>query len=1007
VIEKIQQGISRIRDLLRDSSDEAIPNGRYFVIGFGLVIVVLFIVGIGGWMVLTGQSHTFERYSAAGEVQNLMDDARLHELIYTRDGDMADAEAFQNIAQAAIEQSLALQAIVQNEARSERLQKVVGTVKDYQAAFERFVRLRQDHREAVGGMVGAAIEASNSAESLQKVQEKYVRLDTESVRQLRQQVEEISENAANSYELIILLEAAREYEKNFLLSGNLRELEQARSQISTLVEVMFELKSRIRDTRSIQLLDKIEAGRGAYLQALEVVETLVTNDKGFTLASKELVQLDRAAFALRDAAHALRSNERAVLSNIQRKVADTQELLARRLALSEEVNQILINVSSARQSDRDFSLALNDESRKVHAQLVKTLLSSVTSRARKIEGLLIEDDEKASFKSVLPSITSYNEHFENAVKVAFDTSRTGNEMVAYALEADRLLDVAQASRLEDVESAAAWKSVFIPISVFFGLSIVLLAVLILKSQQTLINMTHMLRASSEKAEEATRAKSDFLANMSHELRTPMNAILGYSEMLIEEAEDNGQDELIPDLKKINQAGSHLLSLINDVLDLSKIESGKMEAFAEYIDINNLIDDVSGTVSPLIGKNENKFVIERGEQLGTAYQDLTKLRQALFNLVSNAAKFTHNGTVTLRVERSIQAGVDWLTLAVSDTGIGISEDKIEKVFEEFTQADGSTTRDYGGTGLGLAISRRFCQLLGGDLVVRSVLGEGSTFSIRIPANLPGSTPQSSSGESIQEMVETNLAASTADESGSKILVIDDDPEACEIIRRYLNKDGFNVAVATSGKRGLQLAREFQPAVITLDVMMPEMDGWSVLRALKADPQLNRIPVIMLSMVDDRTRGYSLGAVDYLTKPVDRDLLQKTLTHYGSTDSESTVLLVEDDLEAREIMAHALEKTGWSVTEAENGKVALKLMETAQPKLILLDLMMPVMDGFGFLAALRANPAWGHIPVIVVTAKELTSEDRDQLNGVVEDVLEKNAYTRGDLLEHVREAVALYS
>ncbi|MGI9318879.1 MAG: ATP-binding protein [bacterium] len=234
------------------------------------------------------------------------------------------------------------------------------------------------------------------------------------------------------------------------------------------------------------------------------------------------------------------------------------------------------------------------------------------------------------------------------------------------------------------------------------------------------------------AEKASQTKSAFLANMSHELRTPMNAIMGYSEMLMEEAEDIGQDDFVPDLKKINQAGSHLLALINDVLDLSKIESGKMEAFAEDINVNDLIDEVSGTVHPLVEKNNNELVIERGENLGDIHQDLTKLRQTLYNLFSNAAKFTNDGAITLRVERTKKSGVDWIVLSVTDSGIGIAEDKIDKVFEEFTQADGSTTRDFGGTGLGLAISRRFCRMLGGDLILTSKLGEGSTFTISLPA-----------------------------------------------------------------------------------------------------------------------------------------------------------------------------------------------------------------------------------------------------------------------------------
>jgi CheY-like chemotaxis protein/anti-sigma regulatory factor (Ser/Thr protein kinase) len=432
----------------------------------------------------------------------------------------------------------------------------------------------------------------------------------------------------------------------------------------------------------------------------------------------------------------------------------------------------------------------------------------------------------------------------------------------------------------------------------------------------------------------------------------------------------------------------------------------MEAFAEDIDISSLIDEVSGTVHPLMEKNNNTLSIERGNELGSAHQDLTKLRQSLFNLLSNAAKFTHDGTITLHANRTVEAGVDWLILAVSDTGIGIAADKIEHVFEEFIQADDSTTRDYGGTGLGLAISRRFCQLLGGDLNAHSELGEGSTFTIRIPAILPEGqevhTPADTA--TTPDMAATELASLHEAGPGSMILVIDDDPEACEIIERYLTKDGYSVATAASGEQGLRLAHEIQPAAITLDVMMPDMDGWSVLRALKADPLLRTIPVIMLSMIDDRTRGYSLGAVDYLTKPVDREQLNKTLSRYYCAEEDiCPVLLVEDDTETREVMARTLEKAGWTVSEAGNGQEALDIMSGLQPRLILLDLMMPVMDGFDFLTAMRARPEWLHIPVIVITAKDLTGEDRDRLAGRVEEVLEKNAYTLEQLLERVSKAV----
>ncbi|MGI9331291.1 MAG: response regulator, partial [Gammaproteobacteria bacterium] len=507
-----------------------------------------------------------------------------------------------------------------------------------------------------------------------------------------------------------------------------------------------------------------------------------------------------------------------------------------------------------------------------------------------------------------------------------------------------------------------------------------------------------LRSARERADSANAAKSAFLANMSHELRTPMNAILGYSEMLMEEAEELEQTEFIPDLKKISQAGTHLLALINDVLDLSKIESGKMEIFPEEIDVAGLIDEVIATAHPLVEKQQNRLVVERDENLGKAHQDLTKVRQTLFNLLSNASKFTENGTITLKVSKQTKQCDEWLSFAVSDTGIGIPEDKLEHIFKEFSQADESTTRDFGGTGLGLSISKRFCQMLGGEMKVESVMGEGSTFTILIPATAPGAK-----AEKLAQATESREALLSDLGDQDRILVIDDDPEACEIISRFLRKDGFNVVTTDRGEHGLELAHQLNPAAITLDVMMPEMDGWSVLRALKADPKLRKIPVIMLSMIDERTRGYSLGAVDYLTKPVDKTQLLETLHRYKDANADNSVLIVEDEADARDLLAKNLGRAGWRVTEAANGREGLMMMATDRPNLVLLDLMMPVMDGFEFLAVMRKRTEWKDVPVIVVTAKTLTQEDYARLNGSVEQVIRKTSCSREELLERVRQAV----
>jgi signal transduction histidine kinase/CheY-like chemotaxis protein len=497
------------------------------------------------------------------------------------------------------------------------------------------------------------------------------------------------------------------------------------------------------------------------------------------------------------------------------------------------------------------------------------------------------------------------------------------------------------------------------------------------------------KRAEEAAEAANQSKSAFLANMSHELRTPLNAIIGYSEILMEEAEDLGHEEFIPDVQKIHVSGKHLLVLINNILDLSKVEAGKMELYLETFHIPNMIEDVVSTIQPLVDKNANTLKVNCEVDLGTVHADLTKLRQVLFNLLSNACKFTEQGTIYLDVTRVIKDGLGWFTFSVRDTGIGMTSEQMAKLFQAFSQVHDPVGSSYGGTGLGLVISKRFCQMMGGDISVNSEYGAGSTFTIRLPAES-------------QFRVEGPVApaedrAEPLPEEASSVLVIDDDPNVQDLMRRLLSKEGFRVVTASAGEEGLKLAGELRPDVITLDVIMPSMDGWAVLSALKANPELADIPVIMLTIMDSKNMGYTLGASDYLTKPIDRDRLSTILQKYRRDLPQFQVLLVEDDVR------QMLLKTGCSVIEAENGRVALERIADSQPALILLDLMMPEMDGFQFVAELRNHEQWRSIPVVVITAKDITPEDRLRLNGYVEKILQKETYTSEKLLAEVRDLV----
>jgi signal transduction histidine kinase/CheY-like chemotaxis protein len=490
---------------------------------------------------------------------------------------------------------------------------------------------------------------------------------------------------------------------------------------------------------------------------------------------------------------------------------------------------------------------------------------------------------------------------------------------------------------------------------------------------------------SRELQVASQHKSQFLASMSHELRTPLNAIIGLTEMMVTNAARFGTEKAVEPLHRVHRAGTHLLGLINQVLDLSKIEAGKLELAPEQVVLPPLLDEVIGTARQLAEQNRNRLVVECPPDLAPITVDPMRLRQILLNLLSNACKFTKQGEVGLRV-RTVVDGRDWIELAVSDTGIGMTPEQMGKLFEEFSQAESTTAHRFGGTGLGLAITRKLARMMGGDVTVASEAGRGSVFTVRLPG---GADAPAKGVAEVARGVGTDC-----------VLVIDDDATARELVADHLRAEGFSVVTAEGGLQGLKLAKELRPIAITLDVMMPDLDGWSVLAALRQDSELAEVPVIMVTILDEQRRGAALGAAGYLTKPIDRESLHRLVARFRAPAPPTEVLLVEDDADQRQRVRSWLDGGQWTVQEAENGRAALDKLRDGKPDLILLDLMMPEMDGFEVVAALQKEPLWREIPVIVITARDLDAADRARLSSGVQSVLVKEAFRPADLVAHIR-------
>ncbi|MDA7576015.1 response regulator [Gammaproteobacteria bacterium] len=505
--------------------------------------------------------------------------------------------------------------------------------------------------------------------------------------------------------------------------------------------------------------------------------------------------------------------------------------------------------------------------------------------------------------------------------------------------------------------------------------------------------TSEMETARDEARDASDQKTKFFANMSHELRTPLNAILGYGEMLYEDCEDLGYDDLLPDLKKITSSGSHLLSLINNILDLSKIEAGKMELFVTSFEIENMVQTIKDVSEPLAAKNDNGFVINLDGAMGSMSQDETKLRQCLTNFLSNGFKFTKNGTVTLDVKAKMVGDLEFIDFAVIDTGAGMSPEGVAKVFEEYTQAERSTSANYGGTGLGLPISKKFAEMMGGDVIVTSEEGVGSVFTMSVPRECP---------EYNEDEVEGNVI--NLDEQDNLVVLVDDDVAMHDLIKRTISKLNLTLLGATNSEKGMELIREVKPKLILLDVLMPGRDGWSLLKECKTDKDLKDIPVIMISQLNQSNLASSLGANDYLTKPIDRSHFINTLKRIlGNDTQDKKVLVIDDDKDVRELLSRLLKDAGYRPIDARDGKEGLERTKD-EPALIILDLEMPRMDGFEFLDNyIKDVPEEKRAPVLVFSGKDLTDVQEDLLKERVVGLVKKDDVSMDNLSKMIQGIV----